>query len=182
VRLAAAVVTIGRSQLTAVVLASCGCGRPSAAACSWLFVKRLSVTQVPPSIITHTQTHTHTHTRTHAHTHTHTHTQAKAGCKGLRQQLRALNRDLSSAGDAASFDPLSNALSTQRDALLEDAATIGGALLKLAPMLARARNVLADREMPGGWLGGVPGGWVGGGGIQIGIREETPAAEQSALI
>ncbi|KIZ03817.1 hypothetical protein MNEG_4140 [Monoraphidium neglectum] len=78
--------------------------------------------------------------------------EAKQDCRGLRQQLKEINRDLALAGDPSAFDPLSGALATQRAALLEDAASIGGALQRLGPMLARAKGALAAREGPGSSL------------------------------
>jgi hypothetical protein len=69
--------------------------------------------------------------------------QTKSGCQSLRQQLRDLTRDLAAAAAAAPLDPLAGALATRRAELLEDAAGVGGALLRLAPLLARARDTVA---------------------------------------
>ncbi|KAI8474554.1 MAG: hypothetical protein J3K34DRAFT_124788 [Monoraphidium minutum] len=79
--------------------------------------------------------------------------EAKQGGQELRQQLREINRDLAAAGDPSAFDALSSALATQRAALLDDAGAVGGALLRLGPLLARAKDALAEREGPGTSLG-----------------------------
>lgn len=83
--------------------------------------------------------------------------ETKQGTLRLRQELRELNRDLASAGDPSSLDPLSGALATQRGALLEDAASIGGALLRLGPLLAKAREALEARDHAGGAKAGPSG-------------------------
>ncbi|GBG00297.1 hypothetical protein Rsub_13049 [Raphidocelis subcapitata] len=102
--------------------------------------------------------------------------EAKQGCAALRGELRALSREIASASAAPPLGPLSAALGAARGALLDDAASIGGALLRLGPMLARARDALAA-DAAGG-AAGAGGKAPSAADAAVGAQRRIAAAQQ----